>query len=157
MKNIGYKNKMGWKDCAAAEEYIADRFYYPSDRIITMDEVDRGLSKKSKLTSRFVKNARRERKNNFNLLKKIEKLQDKHLLYKIKEIMINELRKPYYDNAANILEFIDINTHMVEEEDGRQYKHIENLCIWQNGFYQFNSFNLTTPAMRTSKNKNLVL
>lgn len=114
------------------------------NRIISMEKVDKGLSK---IYHRRV-----------NLIdrigEKIGQSYEKIVLYVVKDVMLKEMKKPYYDNAAHVLKFIDIDSHMVLNEDGTMYRHVENLCIWQNGFYEFNSFNMTTLAMRYSKANN---
>lgn len=68
--------------------------------------------------------------------------------------MLKEMKKPYYINGTHILKFIDIDSHMIFNDDGSCYNHVENLCIWQNGFYEFNSFNMTTPMMQYTKSNN---
>lgn len=86
----------------------------------------------------------------------IESLKSKYILYVVKEVMLQEMEKPYYENAVNVKEFIDINPHFVVGEGGTGgYHHIENLCIWNNGFYNFNRFNLTTPAIRYGNQKKI--
>ena len=54
-----------------------------------------------------------EEKENL-LLQKIDSLKTKVALSKIKKIIINEMKKGYYQNAANISEVIDIDTHLME-------------------------------------------
>lgn len=93
---------------------------------------------------------------NRNLNEKISKLSTKMVLYVVKDIMLKEMRKPYYDNLRNVSEVIDIDSHMVFNNDGSCYNHVENLCIWQNGFYEFNSFNMTTPMMQYTKSNFLM-
>lgn len=57
--------------------------------------------------------------------------------------MLREMKKDYYQDDHNIKEVIDINIHRMERFlGGIDYMHVENLCIWQNGFYHFNSFNI---------------
>jgi len=85
---------------------------------------------------------------------KIDSLMSKVVLSKIKQIIIEEMQSGYYKNGANIKEIIDINTHLMKEFNGGiDYMHVENLVIWQNGFYNFNRFNFTTPTMRKKKIK----
>lgn len=66
--------------------------------------------------------------------------------------MLEEMKNPWNENASHVKEFIYIDTHDVLDEDGKvSYRHVENLCIWSNGFYEFNSFNFTNPSMRGKK------
>ncbi len=111
------------------------------DRILTMEEVDCDL----------------EIRNPFRRISDtIEKIKEKYILIVVKEIMLKEMKKSYYENAENVKEFIDIDTHFVTSEDGAAgYHHIENLCIWRNGFYNFNCFNLTTPGLRFGNQKKM--
>ena len=113
-----------------------------SDRILTMEEVDLGLKNKSPF---------------HRLIQTIESLKEKYTLYVVKEVMLREMGKPYYENGVHVREFIDIclPNFVMGEGDSYDYYHIENLCIWQNGFYTFNRFNLTTPAIRYGKQKTI--
>ena len=89
-----------------------------------------------------------QRKDCINLKKRLENLKTQVVLFKLRQIIIEEMRKDYYQNAGNIQKFIDIDTHLVKDSSGNEeYWHVENLCIWQNGFYNFNSFNMTIPGM----------
>lgn len=113
-----------------------------SDRILTMEEVDLGL----------------KNKNPFHrLIQTIESLKEKYTLYVVKEVMLQEMGKPYYENGAHVQEFIDIYppNFVMGEGNSYGYYHIENLCIWQNGFYTFNRFNLTTPAIIYRRQKTI--
>lgn len=79
---------------------------------------------------------------------------EKYTLYEVKKVMLQEMEKSYYESASHVKEFIDIHSPVLMGEDGTGgYYHIENLCIWQNGFYNFNRFNLTTPTIRYGMQK----
>ncbi len=110
-------------------------------RILTMKEMDRELGTR----------------NPFRKIgDTIEKIKEKYVLIVVKEIMLKEMKKSYYENAGNVKEFIDIDTHFVTDEEGNEsYHHIENLCIWHNGFYNFNGFNLTTSGLRLGNQKKI--
>lgn len=71
------------------------------------------------------------------------------IVYKINKIVHNELKKEYYENVAHVKEIIKIKDELVDES----YYHIENLVIWQNGFFNFQKFNVTTPSLRKPKSK----
>ena len=74
------------------------------------------------------------------------------ILFKIRQILLKEKEKNYYSDITNISEVIDINTHLMEKFiDGIDYMHVENLVIWQNGFYNFNCFNFPIPASVRNK------
>ena len=82
----------------------------------------------------------------------IPNLTTKAVLYKIKKIMLEEMNKDYYQNITNIKEVIDIDTHLIKNFNcGIDYMHVENLAIWENGFYNFNKFNFPVPASLKSK------
>lgn len=59
---------------------------------------------------------------------------------KIKKIILNEYKKGYYDNAANIKEIIDLDSYDSVDENDIKYRHIENMVIYQNNMVSFNSF-----------------
>lgn len=86
-----------------------------------------------------------ERMGNFfeKVTQKIEKLQTRAALSKIRQIIIEEERKSYYRNGVHVQEIIDINHHTGIDEHGRSYYHEENLVIWSNGYYNFNSYDQT--------------
>lgn len=88
-------------------------------------------------------------------MKKIESILNKFptklALYKIKKIIIEEMKKDYYQNLTNIKEVVDIDSHLNMDSSDNGYIHIENLVIWHNGFYNFNCFNFTTPSMKRKK------
>ena len=65
---------------------------------------------------------------------------DKMAYLKIKKIILNEYKKGYYDNAANIKEIIDLNSYDSIDENDIKYRHIENMVIYQNNMVSFNSF-----------------
>lgn len=133
-------------------DYGINEYLYrlSSNRLITTEEIDYELSRsieKEKYIHIFQK-----MKTYFD--KKINKSYEKFVLYVLKDIMLKEMKKPYYTNGVHILKFIDIDSHMVFNDDGSCYEHIENLCIWKNGFYQFNSFNMTKSMMGYAKSNN---
>lgn len=68
-------------------------------------------------------------------------LLDKMACLKIQKIILNEYKKEYYDNAANIKEIVDLNSYNSTDKDDRKYRHIENMIIYKNGMIQFNCFN----------------
>lgn len=63
--------------------------------------------------------------------------------------------KKYYDNVGNVRQIVDINNHLVYEDGKPIYRHVENLSIWWNRFYQFNSFNVTYASMSKPKQKKI--
>ena len=74
------------------------------------------------------------------------------ILFKIRQILLKEKEKNYYSDITNISEVIDINTHICHVAYfGVYYIHVENLVIWQNGFYNFNCFNFPIPASVRNK------
>lgn len=86
-----------------------------------MEEVDLGL---------------KNRKPFHRLIQTIESLKEKYTLSMVKEVMLQEMKKAYYENGLHVKEIIDIHPHFVMGEwNSYGYHHIENLCIWQNGFY----------------------
>lgn len=66
---------------------------------------------------------------------------DKITYLKIKKIILNEYKKGYYNNAANIKEIIDLNSFDSIDENNIKYRHIENMVIYQNNMVSFNCFN----------------
>lgn len=83
----------------------------------------------------------------FNVVLGIEKFKTRRALVAVRQIIIEEIKKDYYQNITNIAEVIDIDTHLMPHFlHGIDYMHVENLVIWQNGFYNFNSFNFPIPA-----------
>lgn len=140
-------------------DFICDYDYYDMDdyfygmyrnRLITTEEIDQELDKIFKRENGFLG----FRKIKRNLNEKINKLSTKIALYVVKDVMLKEMQKPYYSNLGNIRDNIEIDSHTVFNQDGSYYYHIENLCIWMNGFYEFNSFNLTTPVSRMIRKNN---
>lgn len=130
------------------DDGIDDNFYDGyRNRLITTEEINCEINRIVRKEKRFY----RLRKMRSYFKKKIGNSCEKFTLYVLKDIMLKEMEKPYYNNASHVLEFIDINSHMAFTDDGMMYHHVENLCIWQNGFYQFYSFNSTTPTMRYAK------
>lgn len=115
--------------------------YGNHNRFISIDEINKELKRMCETSNHWKE--------------KILYYKEKYLLYLVKKIMLNEMQKDYYQNAANVLKFIDIDTHLVKDEEGNvEYQHVENLCIWQNGFYNFNSFNMTVPGMSGRRKQN---
>lgn len=101
----------------------------------------------------ILKRWEREEKIN-KIFDMVSNLTTKVVLYKIKKIMLEEMKKDYYQNITNIKEVIDIDTHLMEKFNlGIDYMHVENLVIWQNGFYNFNKFNF--PILSSLKSKTL--
>ena len=83
----------------------------------------------------------------FRIGERIDSLISKFALFKIRQIIIEEMKKSYYKDITNIAEVIDIDTHLMPHFlHGIDYMHVENLVIWQNGFYNFNRFNFPIPA-----------
>lgn len=115
--------------------------------------VYKGSSYKDSCDFKYIIHCERE-ESLFSISEKIENLMSKIALSKIKQIIIKEMQKDYYQNGVNIKEVIDINTHLMENfVCGSDYMHVENLVIWQNGFYNFNCFNFTSSTM-IKKNNN---
>lgn len=85
--------------------------------------------------------------NNNTVKNRIENLQTKIALKKLRKIILNEIKKGYYQNAANIHEFVDIDTHVVTKTDGSEYMHVFNVAIYRNGFYRFNRFDQTISGI----------
>ena len=133
------------------DDGIEDNFYSMyRNRPIATEKIDKELDRIFKKEDVFLGFRRLKRKLN----EKIDKFSGKLALYLIRNIMLREMQNDYYQNASHVREFIDIDSRMVCHEDGSCYRHVENLCIWQNGFYQFNSFNFTTSSMRCVKSNN---
>ena len=65
---------------------------------------------------------------------------DKITYLKVKKIVLDELQKEYYGNAANVKEVVDLNTYDAVDENGKNYTHVENLQIYHNGMSVFNCF-----------------
>lgn len=123
---------------------IDDSYYAYSGRLISKDEIDQGLEEIIRRESRFEK--LKKVKNYF--IRGIGQSYEKFVLYVLKGIMLKEMQSDYYQDFSHVREFIDIDTHLVKDSEGNvKYRNVENLCIWQNGFYNFNSFNMTTPGM----------
>lgn len=124
--------------------YDMDDYFYGMyrNRLITTEEIDQELNKIFKKENGFLG----FRKIKRDLDEKINKLSTKIALYVVKDVMLKEMKKDYYQNIHNIKEVIDINTHRMEKFiGGTDYIHVENLCIWQNGFYNLNCFNIRLP------------
>ena len=68
---------------------------------------------------------------------------EKVMLYKIRQIIINEFNNPYYTNGGNILEIIDLGSERIEASKLKYVEHINNMVIYKNGFIKFNNFVLT--------------
>lgn len=120
------------------------------NRLITTEEIDYELSRSIE-KEKYIHIFQRIR-TYFD--KKINKSYEKFVLYILKDIMLKEMKNPYYTNGVHVLKFIDIDSHIVFNDDGSCYEHVENLCIWKNGFYQFNSFNMTKSMMGYAKSNN---
>ena len=67
---------------------------------------------------------------------------EKLLLYKIKQILVNEMQNPYYKNASNVCEVIDLGTERIDRFTIKYHTidYVRNMCIYRNGYVQFNSF-----------------
>lgn len=88
-----------------------------------------------------------------NISKKIDGIITKIALLELRQIIINEMKKGYYENAANIKEIVDINTYLIKKDSSSlDYLHVENIVYWQNGFYSFNNFTFTSTAILKEKN-----
>lgn len=85
-------------------------------------------------------------------IKKIDKIIEKHTLYRIRQIIVNEYKKDYYENISNIRELVPIITKNKVDKNNRKYQHIENLKIYRNGFVIFQKFNLSIPAFISDSN-----
>lgn len=117
--------------------------YDIDDSFVPKDEINQSLEKilkKGKSLEQLI------RFKNY-LAKEISQSYEKFVLYVLKDIMLKEMQSGYYQNAANVKEFIDIDNHLQLDSNGKEFNHIENLCIFQNGFYTFNSFNMTISSM----------
>lgn len=66
--------------------------------------------------------------------KTIEKLK----LEKIKEVIIKEQSRNYYDNGANIKEIIELND--CSYIPNRRAHYVENMLIFNNDMIKFNKF-----------------
>lgn len=134
------------------DDYDMDDYFYSMyrNRLITTEEIDQELDEIFEKDDGFLGFKKMKR----DLNEKLNKLSTKIVLYVVRDIMLKEMGKPYYDNLGNVSKIIDIDSHMVFNADGSCYQHVEKLCIWQNGFYEFNSSNMTTPMMRYTKSNN---
>jgi len=89
----------------------------------------------------------------FDIGERIDSLISKFALFKIRQIIIDEMQKSYYKDITNISEVIDVDTHEMEKfVGGVDYMHVENLIIWKNGFYSFNRFNFPIPFSAKKEN-----
>lgn len=134
------------------DNYDLDDYFYGmyKDRLITTEEIDAELDRIIRKENGLLG----LRRMKGNLSEKMNQFATKVALYVVKDIMLKEMQKSYYSNVGNILKIIDINSHTVPNHDGSYYNHIENLCIWQNGFYEFNSFSFSTLASRMARKNN---
>lgn len=64
----------------------------------------------------------------------------------MREIVVNEGKKSYYKNVANVHDIIYLGTeHLDTLTDKYQTtNHVRNICIYQNGYIKFNNFIRTT-------------
>ena len=71
----------------------------------------------------------------------MSKKLDKFILYKMRDVLIKEMNKGYYQNAANIKEFVPLegNDEIVDINEDK-YIHMNNICYYQNGMVSFNNF-----------------
>ena len=66
---------------------------------------------------------------------------DKFVLYKMRNILIKEMNRGYYQNAANVKEFVNLegNDEIIDVNEDK-YIHKKNICYYQNGMFTFNDF-----------------
>lgn len=129
----------------STEHIINADSYVDNDRVITPEDVDKALSKICK--NRF------SALENFS--EKMKKTYERFVVSVFLDVMLKEMGKKYYDNVGNVRQIVDINNHLVYEDGKPIYRHVENLSIWWNGFYQFNSFNVTYASMSKPKQKKI--
>ena len=77
------------------------------------------------------------------------KLLDKLLLYRIQVIMAKELTNPYYKNAGNVREDIDLGTERIDSQTNKYTytDHVKTMFIYNNGYVQFNDFIRSMSAL----------
>lgn len=119
--------------------------YVDNDRSITSEEVDKALNEVCKNRFSVLE----------NLSEKMKKSYERLVASVFLDAMLKEMGKKYYDNVGNVRKIVDINHHVVYEDGKPIYRHVENLCVWWNGFYQFNSFNVTDASMSKPKQKKI--
>ena len=94
----------------------------------------------------------------------MSKLVEKLLLYKVRLIIANELQSPYYKNAANVQEVIDLEMRNLVNMTNKYQTtyHIKNVMIYKNDFIKFNDFINTIhhfpeiPVERLQKQKKII-
>ncbi len=119
--------------------------YVDNDRVITPEEVDDALHQICRKKFHIIE----------GLTEKAKKSYNKFIASVFLGVMLEEMKKSYYCDVSNVMQIININSDTVFEDGKPIYGHVENLCIWQNGFYQFNSFNYTTPSMGKPSQKTI--
>ena len=69
-------------------------------------------------------------------------ISEKLLLYKIRKIIVNEIKNPYYRNAANVREVIDLGTELIDSMTNKYQTahHVRNIYIYKNDYVKFNNF-----------------
>jgi hypothetical protein len=58
----------------------------------------------------------------------------------MKDILLKEYQKSYYNNGANISEIIDLGSYNVLNNDTERIDRINNMAVYNNGFVVFNNF-----------------
>lgn len=121
------------------DDEIDDFYVGYRERLITTEEIDDELDRIINKENRF----HNLRKIRAYFVDKLDRSYEKFVLYVLKDIMLKEIKKDYYQDIHNVEGVIDVNSYLMERfVGGIDYMHIENLCIWQNGFYSFNCFNI---------------
>jgi hypothetical protein len=70
----------------------------------------------------------------------INETKNKLVLLKMKDILLKEYQKSYYNNGANISEIIDLGSYNVLNNDTERIDRINNMAVYNNGFVVFNNF-----------------
>lgn len=88
------------------------------------------------------------------ILEKINDIREKETLHAVRKMILQEYKKDYYMNAANVKERIELNSEVVEYGINKKYYRVENMWIWGNNFITFDHNNFTITGLSfPQKNK----
>ena len=91
------------------------------------------------------------------IIKKIDSIKEKSTMNMLRELVINEYKKVYYNNPDNIKEKIDLGTEVIGTEE-KDYVtctkyHVRNVEIYDNGMPIFNDRYLNSYCLSESVQK----
>lgn len=75
-----------------------------------------------------------------NIKRKMNILKEKRILYKIRQILLEEENNEYYQNSSNIKDIIDIGTTNLISNEKEQIDEVKNIFIYENGYIKINNF-----------------